>query len=198
MRTIGIAGGTGSGKSTAAVALCEQHHDTFVLLHLDDYYKKREDAPVAHGYTNWDHPDALKFDEIVYDIEKLKRGEQITVETKSLFYNQKYDNAIGNKKTQTLSPKPIMLLEGHLAFHNEHMRGLLELKIFLDIPVEESIRRRSLKDKDEMTEEYFKNVLLPMHERFVVPTKKYADIVINILDKSSNEVLNILEGEIFR
>lgn len=192
---LGVAGGSGSGKSTLAVALCKKYPHIFALLHLDDYYKKKEEVPLHRGFTNWEHPEALRFEDVVRDITALKEGKPITFLTKGELYNPNFDVNLRNKIEHTLEPKPILILEGFLALSQERIRDLLDYKIFLDIPIEESIRRRS-GNKFMPDEDYFTNVVVPMHEKYVAPTRKYADLVLDVSTLSAEEVLAVVEEKL--
>lgn len=187
-RVIGIAGGSGSGKSTLAVALCRKHPDRFALLHLDDYFRRRSEVPLLSGVTNWEHPLAIRFDRLRDDVEALRSGASVRVVTKSELYHPAYDHGLRNVIEHDVEPKPDILVEGYLALHDDALRELMDLAIYLDIPAEASIRRRS-SNKLVPDEYYVREVLLPMHERYVAPTKRYADLVIDVSRISAEEVM---------
>jgi uridine kinase len=193
MKLIGIAGGSGSGKSTVAASLCKKHPDLFALVHVDDYAKKIELVPTIGDMKNWDHPDLLRFDDLYNDLVSLLNGKAISVITKSEFYNPNYDISIRNKKEQIIGAKPFIILEGFLALHDERIRNLMDLKIFLDITIEESSKRRSA-NKFVPSQQYFEKVLVPMHKAFVEPTKEYADVVIDVTNMDANEVYKRVES----
>ena len=195
-KIIGIAGGSGSGKSTLCVSLCKNHPDKCALLHVDDYFKKTEEAPEFNGFKNWDHPDSLRFDDIYRDLVSLREGREVTIRTKGELYNPEFQHELKNKKEVVISPKPIIILDGYLAFYDPKLRELMDLKIYLDITVQKSIKRRS-PNKFAPGEEYFEKVLFPMHEKFVEPTKQYADIVIDASGKNQEEVYKIVEEKLF-
>jgi uridine kinase len=196
IKIIGIAGGSGSGKSTLCVSLCKNHPDECALLHVDDYFKKSEEAPDFNGFKNWDHPDSLRFDDIYKDLLSLQEGKEVKIRTKSEFYNPEFQHELKNKKEVVIKPKPIIILDGYLAFYNSQLRELMDLKIYLEIPIQESIKRRSF-NKFAPGEEYFEKVLFPMHAKFVEPTKEYADLIIDVSKKNQAEVYKIVEKKLF-
>ena len=180
IKMIGIAGGSGSGKSTAAISLCRKHPDSYAVVHLDDYFKKKEDAVMAGDVVNWDHPDSLLLDDLYADLAALKEGRPVTVMTKSELYHPEYDYGLKNRKEYTIEPKPVIIVEGYLVLHDARIRGSLDLKVYLDMSIEESVYRRSA-NKFPVDAGYLEKILLPMHERFVEPTKACADLVIDVV-----------------
>ena len=195
MKLVGIAGGSGSGKSTLAISLCRKYPQICALLHIDDYFKKSEDAPTLAGFTNWDHPDAIRFDDLYRDLLSLKSGNSITILTKSELYNPGFDYTLRNKIEYTIEPKLVIILEGYLALYDERVRSLLDVKVYLDIPIEESTKRRSY-NKFALDEKYYAEVLVPMHKQFVEPTKEYADVAIDVSNMTPEEVLQKIEPEL--
>lgn len=193
-----IAGGSGSGKSTLAIGLLSHHPEQYALLHLDDYYKTSEEAPkLPDGKPNWDDPEAIHFDRLVSDVRSLLQGNEVEVLTKSELYNPAYDPGLKNKISHAIQPKPTILLEGYLALHDERLRELASCSIYLDMPIEHSVRRRS-RNKFKAPEDYFDLVLVPIHHAFVKPSAQHADIVIDVSGRSEQEVLEIAETEIAR
>ena len=196
IKMIGIAGGSGSGKSTLAIALYKAHSKDCALIHVDDYFQKKEDAPIKDDLVNWDHPDALRLNDLYRDLLLLKSGKEINILTKSELYNPDYKPELGNKIAVTIRAKPLIILEGYLALHDTRIRELLDLKIYLDMPILLSAKRRS-GNKFVTDEIYLTKILGPMHQEFVRPTKNYADLVINVSRKNKDEVLSIAEDKIF-
>lgn len=194
-KIVGIAGGSGSGKSTLAVSLCKKYPDKFCLLHIDDYFKKMEEVPMFEGFRNCEDPTVIRFEDIFRDLTKLKNGEAVTIRTKSELYNPDYNLALKNKIECKIEPKPIILFEGYLALCDEKLRDLMDFKIYLDIPIEESTKRRS-DNKFSPNIDYLNKVLIPMHKKFIEPTKKYADLVIDALTKTPEEILKIAEANL--
>ncbi len=106
---VGIAGGTGSGKSSLCFALEDKYPGKVGILHLDDYFKRKEEIPKLKGLINLDSPKALDFDQFIKDIKTLKKGESIVVQTKSERHNPNYRTK--GKIPLKITPKPIMLVE---------------------------------------------------------------------------------------
>lgn len=184
---IGIAGGSGSGKSTLAVGLCRAHPEQYALIHLDDYFKKKAEVSLYNGMTNWEDPASIRFDDLCNDIADLKAGKAITILTKSEWYHPDYDAQSNNKKEQRIDPKPTIIIEGYLALYNEKLRNMMDKTIYLDIPIEISGNRRS-GNKVAIDETYYHEVLLPMHARYVAPTRAYADLVIAVATMHPDDV----------
>ena len=193
MKIIGIAGGGGSGKSTLAVNLCKKYPNLFSILHLDDYFRKIEEVPLFRDLPNFDHPEALKFEELYQDARKLITGNLITIRTRGELYNPEYNNTHKNKIEYTISPTPLLIIEGYLALHNKKIRDLMDIKLYLDIPIEKTLERRTKFGNVFEGRDYFKEVLIPMHRQFVEPTREYADLIIDVENIDSEEVLDQAE-----
>lgn len=196
IRIIGIAGGSGSGKSTLATLLYNAHPGQCVIVHGDDYFKKKEEVPLSGENYNFDHPTSLRMDELYRDIVSLQNGHPVTILTKSELYNPLFRWELKNKIEYTLQPKPIIIVEGYLVFHDQKIRELMDNKIYLDMPITESAKRRS-GNKPKISSDYSETVLFPMHKQFVEPTKQYADLVINVLNKTAEEVFILVESKLF-
>ncbi len=196
VRIIGIAGGSGGGKSTLATAIYNAYPNQCVVVHGDDYFKKKEEVPLSGEYYNFDHPSALKMDALYRDIVSLQNGQPVTILTKSELYNPAFDPELKNKIEYTLLPKPIIIIEGYLIFHDPKIRELMDDKIYLDIPISESSKRRS-GNKPKVSMDYYETVLFPMHTEFVEPSKKYADVVIDVTNKTTEEVFILVESKLF-
>ncbi len=171
---VGIAGGTGAGKSTVCISLIEAFPEQIGLVHLDDYFNKREVVPVVDGMVNWDHPGAINFQKLIDDLEELRAGRAITIMTKSEKYNPRYKE-IG-KIALAIEPKPIVLVEGYLALWDRTLRNSYSTSFFLDVPHDIRIHRRT----KFVDQRYFDRVLVPMHEKFVETTKRFASHVIDV------------------
>ncbi|TSC68979.1 MAG: uridine kinase [Parcubacteria group bacterium Gr01-1014_56] len=195
-KLIGIAGGSGSGKSTLAILLVKKYPEKFTLVQLDDYYKRTSDAPkLPDGGPNWDNPAALRFDDLYSDLQTLLKENSIEVWTKSEFYNPEYRTELKNRIWHTIEPKPVVVLEGNLALYDERIRGLMNFKIYLDMPIEESLKRRSV-NKFFAPEGYFEHVLIPAHKEFVESAKQYADLVVGVSNSSQEELFAQVEEAI--
>ena len=148
------------------------------MVHHDIYYK-RQDCPFEERCKqNYDHPDAFDTELMVEDLKRLKAGETIHCPV--------YDYTIHNRTDRTIEIKPtkVVIVEGILIFQNKALRDLLDIKIFVETDADVRILRRALRDVEErgrsmqsVVEQYLATVK-PMHEQFVEPTRKYADIVV--------------------
>lgn len=194
IKVIGITGGSGAGKSTLCNALKNKYPDQIELVQLDDYFKPKEEKPKVGDLVNSDHPDALYFDKLIIDLEKLLKGERVTVYTRNPFLNPNFYQT-REKIPVELSPKPIILVEGFLLLHNEDVRRLLDTTIYLDEKHEKRWARRLTKSNSN--KEYEEKVIIPMHNQYIEPTKKYADHVIDISNLTKEAVLKEAEHIIF-
>ena len=176
---IGIAGGTGSGKTTLTEKLKERFAQDVSVLYHDNYYKKHVGMTYEErSQLNYDHPDAFDTDLMVRDLNALRRGEDIQCPV--------YDYTIHNRSDQTLEVKStrVILVEGILIFVDPALRELMDIKVFVDTDADVRILRRVLRDVkergrtlDSVVSQYLTTVK-PMHEAFVEPSKKYADIIV--------------------
>ncbi len=177
---IGLAGGTGSGKTTVAnVILQRVGPERIAYVPHDAYYRNASDLPAAPGETiNWDHPDALETDLMVEHVRALKAGRAIELPV--------YDFTTSTRTSATLhiEPQPIILVEGILIFADARLRALFDMKIFVDTdPDLRFIRRlsRDLAERGRTAESVIRQYLAsarPMHLEFVEPSKRYADIIV--------------------
>ena len=177
---IGIAGGTGSGKSTFTNRLKKAFGDSISVLYHDNYYKAHDELPFEERkLLNYDHPDAFDSDLLVHDIMELKEGRSIISPT--------YDYTIHNraKETVLVEPRKVILIEGILTLYDPRLRDMMDIKIFVDADADERILRRVIRDTKErgrdienIVDQYLTTVK-PMHYLYVEPTKRLADIVVN-------------------
>lgn len=176
---IGIAGGTGSGKTTLTVRLKEKFGEDVSVLYHDNYYKSHSDMPFEERKKlNYDHPDAFDTQRMVEDLKALCRGETIQSPT--------YDYTIHDRSDVTVEVRPtkVVIVEGILIFENQALRDLMDIKIFVDTDADVRILRRIMRDVkergrslDSVVNQYLTTVK-PMHEQFVEPSKRYADIIV--------------------
>ncbi len=176
---IGIAGETGSGKTTLTRRLKERFGGHVSVLYHDNYYKQHDDMPFEERCKlNYDHPDAFDTDRMIQDIQALRRGETVHCPT--------YDYTVHNRSAETVEvhPTKVILIEGILIFENKELRDLMDIKIFVDTDADVRILRRILRDVkergrslDSVVEQYLTTVK-PMHEQFVEPSKRCADIIV--------------------
>ena len=177
---IGIAGGTGSGKSTFTNRLRDRFGDNITVIYHDNYYKRHDDIPFEERKKlNYDHPDALETDLLIEHIKRLRNGESIECPV--------YDYTVHNRsdKTVRIDPRKIILIEGILLLADPRLRSLLDIKIYVEADADERILRRILRDVkergrdiDNIVEQYLTTVK-PMHYLYVEPTRATAYIVIN-------------------
>ncbi len=175
---IGIAGGTGSGKTTLTEHLASHFGANISVIHHDNYYK-RQDLPFEERCKqNYDHPDAFDTDLMIQHLKELKAGHAIHCPV--------YSYADHNRTSQTvlIRPTKVVIVEGILIFHDPALRELLDIKIFVDTDADVRILRRALRDVEErgrsmksVVQQYLTTVK-PMHDQFVEPSRKYADIVV--------------------
>ena len=175
---IGIAGGTGSGTTTLTEHLAPRFGNDISVVHPDNYYKRQDCSFEERCRQNYDHPDAFDTDLMIQHLKALKRGETI--------YCPVYDDAIHHRTEETVEIKPtkVVIVEGILIFQYKALRDLLDLKIFVETDADVRILRRALRDVEErgrslvsVVTQYLTTVK-PMHEQFVEPTRKYADIIV--------------------
>ncbi|MBQ1234215.1 MAG: uridine kinase [Oscillospiraceae bacterium] len=177
---IGIAGGTGSGKTTLVkrVTAAFNNEDVLVLNH-DNYYKRHDELTYEERcQLNYDHPDSLETDLMVEHLKKLKKGETIECPV--------YDFTVHNRSDETLVIKParVIIVEGILIFTDPWLREQMDMKVFVDTDADVRILRRLVRDVKErgrtiesVVSQYL-NTVKPMHEQFVESSKRYADIIV--------------------
>ena len=176
---IGIAGGSGSGKSTFANGLLNKFPDSIALVSCDNYYKAHDDLPLEERrLLNSDSPDSLEFDLMVSQLKALRRGEAVDCPV--------YDYALHTRsdKVVRIEPKPVIIVDGILILSDPALRETFDLKIYVDADADERILRRAKRDMetrgrriDDITAQYLSTVK-PMHETFVEPSKKHADLIV--------------------
>lgn len=198
---IGIAGGTGSGKSTFTNRIKARFGDEVSIIYHDSYYKRQDGVPFEERkHVNYDHPDAFETDLLIEHLKQLKSGKEIQCPV--------YDYADHNRTDETVLIKPsrIIIIEGILCMQNEELRNMMDIKVFVEADADERILRRVLRDVEErgrdirgIIEQYLTTVK-PMHYVYVEPTRAMADIVINsglndvAFDIMSAKIEQILES----
>ena len=177
---IGIAGGSGSGKSTFTNKLRALYGDKVTVIYHDNYYRRNDYLSLEERRKiNYDHPDSLETDMLVEHIKLLKSGETV--------FGPVYDYTVHNRKDEKVEIRPnkIILLEGIMVLQNSELRKLLDIKIYVEADADERILRRLTRDVkergrdiDSVINQYLQSVK-PMHYIYVEPTRATADIVIN-------------------
>lgn len=177
---IGIAGGTGSGKSTFTNRLRDAFKDDVAVVYHDNYYRRQDEVPFEERKkVNYDHPDSLETDLMLQHLKMLKDGQAVDCPV--------YDYSLHNRseKTVHIEPKKIILAEGILLLADPRIRELLDIKIYVEADADERILRRVVRDVkergrdlDNIVEQYLTTVK-PMHYLYVEPTRAMADLVIN-------------------
>jgi len=176
---IGVAGGTGSGKTTLVNRLKEEFNNEVVTISHDHYYKSNDHLPLEERKKlNYDHPNAFDTALMVSHIKRIKNGESIDRPSYSFVEHTR------TKETVHITPAKVIIVEGILIFENKELLSLMDIKIFVDTDADVRLIRRLLRDVkergrdlDSVINQYLTTVK-PMHEEFVEPSKKNADVII--------------------
>lgn len=180
MLVIGIAGGSGSGKTTVVKAITEQLEGKVVVIPQDSYYKDSSHLPMEERHKiNFDHPDAIDFKLLCQQIRELKQGK--TVEQPVYSY---LTCSRSKTETVTVEPAEVMIVEGILIFTCKELRDQMNIKIFVDADDDDRLMRIILRDTEERGRtitsaiDHYTATVKPMHLQFIEPSKRYADIII--------------------
>ena len=195
---IGIAGGSGSGKTTLMKRLVERFGNNVSVLSHDNYYKRHDELTFEQREKlNYDEPDALDTSLLVYQLDQLRHGIAIDCPV--------YDFALHNRSNDTIHVKPerVIIVEGIMIFVDPDLRALMDIKIFVDTDADVRLCRRVKRDVTkrgrslESVLTQYQETVKPMHEKYVEPSKKFADLVVP--EGGKNQVaLDMIEGRIFR
>lgn len=176
---VGIAGGSASGKTTIVNIIKELFQNDIEVISHDNYYLANDDKTLEErANLNYDHPSSFETSKLIEDIKKLKNGEVI--------YRPVYDYTKHTRAKEEVAvyPKNVVIIEGILILENKELRDLMDIKVFVDTDADERLMRRIRRDMkergrsvDSVLNQYATTVKL-MHEQFVEPSKKYADIII--------------------
>ena len=176
---IGIAGGSGSGKTTLLKNIIETFGPSITVISHDNYYKRHDEMTYEERCKlNYDEPAALETDLMVQQLEQLRQGREILCPV--------YDFTVHNRSDETMRIKPerVIIVEGILIFENKALRDLMDIKIFVDADADIRICRRIKRDVNKRGRSLesvilqYQETVKPMHEKYVEPSKKYADIVV--------------------
>lgn len=177
---IGIAGGTGSGKSTVARNVAEAlHTGSVAFIDMDAYYRNYSHLPLAERRKiNWDHPEAFDWELLVHQLAQLAAGQAIEKPVYDFVSHMRSD------KTVVVPPAEVAVIDGILLFADERVRDLCDVKVFVDADADVRLIRRIRRDMakrgrplEEILDQYLTTVQ-PMHLQFVEPTKRYADVIV--------------------
>lgn len=182
MMIIGIAGGTGSGKTTVVNKIVASIEESSVaVLAQDAYYKDNTQLSFeARQKINYDHPNSIDFELLLKQLKELQEGKEI----KQPIYS--YISHSREEDYKVIHPKDVLIVEGILVFTNKELRELCDIKIFVHTDADERLVRRIRRDITERGRDInevlnrYENTLKPMHEQFIEPTMKYADIIIPV------------------
>jgi uridine kinase len=192
---IGIAGGSGSGKSTFAGRLKAAFPDQISLISCDNYYLPHDELPLEQrAHLNYDAPEALEFDLMVRHLEELRNGKPALCPVYDFTRHTRSD------KVTEIEPRPIILIDGILIFHDTALRECMDLKIYVETDADERILRRAKRDMqergrdlDSVIDQYLTTVK-PMHNTYVNPTKVFADIILN--GGKNEQAFNLVKNQI--
>ncbi len=176
---IGIAGGTGSGKTTITRKLMQRFGSDVSVIYHDNYYKAHHNMPYEErAKLNYDQPDAFDTDQLIEAVRALKKGRSVVCPV--------YDYSIHDRseKTVTVKPAKVVIVEGILIFENKELCSLMDIKVYVDADADVRILRRIVRDVrdrgrslESVVNQYLSTVK-PMHERYVEPSKRNADIIV--------------------
>ena len=195
---IGIAGGTGSGKTTLMKNIINRFGDVVTVLSHDNYYKRHDDMTYEERCAlNYDEPASLETDLMTRHLEALRRGEAIDCPV--------YDFTVHNRSNETIriTPSQVIIVEGILIFADEALRELMDIRIFVDTDADVRLCRRIKRDVNKRGRSLesvllqYQQTVKPMHDQYVEPSKKYANLV--VLEGGKNLVaLDMITGRIRR
>ncbi|MFQ9980684.1 MAG: uridine kinase [Finegoldia magna] len=176
---VGVAGGSASGKTEIVKTLKKHFEDKIEIIEHDNYYFAHDDLTMEERASlNYDHPQSFETDLLIEHVKKIINNEEINIPT--------YDFTIHNRSSDTLKkvPKPIVIVEGILVLENEELRNLMDMKVFVDCDGDVRLKRRITRDvveRDRTIESIltqYMETVKPMHELFVEPSKKFADLIV--------------------
>jgi len=197
MLVIGIAGGTGSGKTTVVKKILKQFTKGEVaILYQDSYYFDNSDISLEERRNkNFDHPDSVEFDLLIKHVKELKKGNPVEQPTYSFI------SCTRANETTTVIPKEVLIIEGILCLTNKQLRNLMDIKVYVDCDSDlrlSRVIRRDIQERGRNVEQVldrYEDTVRPSHLQFIEPTKRYADIIIP--QGGKNQIaINILTNHI--
>lgn len=180
MLIVGIAGGTGSGKTTVVRKIREVFPDEdVIIMPQDNYYKDNGDIPLEERQKiNFDHPDSVEFSLLIEHLKKLKKGKPVEMPIYS------YLTCLRSKETIAVKPTRVVLVEGILVLTDPGLRNMMDIKVFVDADADDRLGRVIMRDIVERGRsvikvlERYHDTVKPSHLQFIEPSKRYADIII--------------------
>jgi uridine kinase len=180
MLTVGIAGGTGSGKTTVVKKIMEVFpNEEVIVIPQDNYYKDNSGIPLEERQKiNFDHPDSVEFELLIAQLKKLREGKEIEMPIYS------YLTCLRSSETIKIKPSRVVLVEGILILTDPGLRNMLDIKVFVDADADDRLGRVILRDIVERGRsvlkvlERYHDTVKPSHLQFIEPSKRYADIII--------------------
>lgn len=175
MIIVGIGGGTCSGKSTLLHGLAKRLGHRASVMSFDDYFIG-SDLYNLDEIADFEEPGLCNFESFVKDLEEIKQGKEITIRANSR------ESVAAGIKERIVQSKPIVIVEGWLIYHDPLARKLFDLKLFVEIPEDEIVRRRFGRSKGSKhwdDHDYINNKILPGYKRYVVPQRRYADLILD-------------------
>lgn len=202
MFIIGISGGTASGKTTIAQNLKEQFGKKISIINCDNYYYSREELDFEQRKKiNYDVPDSIDIGKILEDIEKLKEGDVIEQPIFS------FKTLLREENVLVTNPAPILVIDGIFSLYFKELRELCNIKVYIDVDSEVRFARRLIRDTtihnrplDFIINQYL-NMAKPMHDIYVEPYKKYADVIIPFYEnnrRSVNLLISMIEHTVYK
>jgi len=193
MKIVALTGGSGSGKSTILNGIRDHFGDDITILSLDDYYHAITEIPVDDkGETNFDLPEAIIYDDLVRDISALQRGETVEIDTYT------FNRDMMKSECVKITPSPWLIVEGLFALHDERVREIIDIKVFISASVETRLKRRKYRDltirgyNNREVQYQWDNHVRPSDIEFIQPWKEKCDVVIDNEDNWQEGVANLI------
>ena len=193
MKIVALTGGSGSGKSTILNGIRDHFGDDITILSLDDYYHAITEIPVDDkGETNFDLPEAIIYDNLVRDIYALQRGETVEIDTYT------FNRDMMKSECIIKAPSPWLIVEGLFALHDERVRAMIDIKVFISASVEIRLKRRKYRDltirgyNNREVQYQWDNHVRPSDIAFIQPWKEKCDVVIDNEDNWQEGVSNLI------